>query len=131
MTAWSSAQNDSVKNAIQFVLKLWACATLFMTAALLKTLLAKLLASKFNKESHSQKIQDCLVKEYYLHMLLQPRQRNLADTQGETESSVDKNTICNGLQGLGASGLHAIYAGSRNIEHALVSVHISFIYIYR
>ena len=75
MTAWTTNQDEGVKEAVQVVLKVWACVTLFMTANLLKTLLAKLLSSKFNKESHSRKIQDSLVKEYYLHMMFQPRER--------------------------------------------------------
>ena len=75
MTAWSHEQSSGVKDAFNIVLKVWACVTLFMTANLLKTLLAKMLSSKFNKESHMQKIQDSLVKEYHLHMLLQPRER--------------------------------------------------------
>jgi hypothetical protein len=85
MTAWTTSQDSGVKEAFQVVLKIWACVTLFMTANLLKTLLAKMLSSKFNKESHIQKIQDSLVKEYHLHMLLQPRDR----FSGEEGAPVD------------------------------------------
>jgi hypothetical protein len=42
--------------------QLWACVTLFMTANLIKVLLAKLLSSKFNKHSHLQKMHDSLRK---------------------------------------------------------------------
>jgi len=90
MTAWSSAQDAAVRGAIQVVLKVWACVTLFMFASLLKTLLAKLLASKFNKTSHFQRIQDCLVKEYYLHALLQPRQRT-GDSSMTGKAMLDPN----------------------------------------
>lgn len=132
MTAWSSAQNASVKGAVQVVLKVWACVTIFMCASLLKTLLAKLLSSKFNKASHSQRIQDCLVKEYYLHMLLHPRQRDpgLASTiwmepdlQPETAAQGGKNTDAKGplSNSLARGGLQVIYAGSRSLENALVS----------
>lgn len=75
MMAWNDNQDAGVKQAFLVVLKVWACITLCMTANLLKTLLAKMLSSKFNKESHMQKIQDSLLKEYYLHVLLQPRDR--------------------------------------------------------
>jgi hypothetical protein len=89
MTAWTTSQDSDIKEAFQVILKIWACVTLFMTANLLKTLLAKMLSSKFNKESHIQKIQDSLVKEYHLHMLLQPRNRfgpaagEVSETKGE------------------------------------------------
>jgi len=86
MTAWTTSQDSDIKQAFQIVLKIWACVTLFMTANLLKTLLAKLLSSKFNKESHIQKIQDSLVKEYHLHMLLQPRDRFGAAAAGIAEA---------------------------------------------
>lgn len=97
MMGWNRRQDAGVKNAIVVVLKIWACVTLFMTANLIKTLLAKLLASKFNKESHARKIQDSLIKEYYLHMLLQPRQRS-------EEGSVDGRGEGEGLTGADGTG---------------------------
>ena len=41
---------------------MWACVTLFMTANLLKTLIAKLLSSKFVRDSHTRKMHDSLKK---------------------------------------------------------------------
>ena len=62
MTAWTTNQDEGVKEAVQVVLKVWACVTLFMTANLLKTLLAKMMALKFNQESHLTKMYDSLKK---------------------------------------------------------------------
>lgn len=42
--------------------QLWACVTLFMSVNLFKTLIAKLLSSKFVRESHLQKMQDSIKK---------------------------------------------------------------------
>ena len=86
MMGWNHEQDAGVKQAFIAVLKVWACITLFMTANLLKTLLAKMMSSKFNKESHMQKIQDSLLKEYYLHVLLQPRDR-IETPPGSTPNS--------------------------------------------
>lgn len=73
MTVATESQNPSVTNAYNIVLKIWACITLFMTANLLKTLLAKMLSLKFNQQSHMGKMYDALQKEEWLHQLLQPR----------------------------------------------------------
>ena len=62
MTVESQAQSSAVNTAYNIVLKLWACVTLFMTANLLKTLLAKMMALKFNQESHLTKMYDSLKK---------------------------------------------------------------------
>jgi hypothetical protein len=87
MTVATQNQDAAVRDAIHVILQLWACVTLFMTANLLKTLLAKLVASKLNKASHQQKMHDSLTKEYYLHMMLQPREREgaagVCGSQGE------------------------------------------------
>jgi hypothetical protein len=116
MTAWSTSQDSGVKEAFQVVLKIWACITLFMTANLLKTLLAKMLSSKFNKESHIQKIQDSLVKEYHLHMLLQPRNRFGGNTgEGgaadnfDFSSSSPYNGGAGGVDGGKMGGMHAVH----------------------
>lgn len=58
----TSSQSDAVNRTIDIILKLWACITLFMTANLLKTLLAKMMALKFNKESHLIKMTEALTK---------------------------------------------------------------------
>lgn len=70
MTVATENQNATVTNAYDIVLKLWACVTLFMTANLLKTLLAKMLALKFNQESHLTRMYDSLKKEQFLSYLL-------------------------------------------------------------
>lgn len=43
-------------------MQVWACITLLMTANLLKTLIAKLLSSKFVRESHLVKMQQSIKK---------------------------------------------------------------------
>jgi hypothetical protein len=143
MTAWSTSQDSGVKEAFQVVLKIWACVTLYMTANLLKTLLAKMLSSKFNKESHIQKIQDSLVKEYHLHMLLQPRIRfgpgegNAAGDQGAAAGGNLGFAPYNGGGGgvkLGTNngtGAHDVHAscGSAvgNLGESLVSSMVSYL----
>jgi small-conductance mechanosensitive channel len=82
MTVATESQNPSVTNAYNIVLKIWACITLFMTANLLKTLLAKMLSLKFNQQSHMGKMYDALQKEEWLHQLLQPRRLYLLQQDG-------------------------------------------------
>lgn len=73
MTVDNNTMNSSAKDAYTIILKLWACVTLFMTANLLKRLLAKMLASKFHKTSHMENMMKSLRRERWLHMLLCPR----------------------------------------------------------
>lgn len=105
MTAWNKQQDQGVKDAIQIVLKVLACITLFMTANLIKTLMAKLLSSKFNKERHARKIQESLVKEYYLHMMLQPRTRSSGEDANGLSCSVDVQVTGTGRGGGGDQAL--------------------------
>jgi hypothetical protein len=107
-----------------------------MTANLIKTLLAKMLSSKFNKESHIQKIQDSLVKEYHLHMLLQPRNRYEGAPQEGAAAvagsygfppfnggGAGANAVNNGK--LGTGGVHDVHASCGtavgNLGDSLVS----------
>ncbi|KDD72362.1 hypothetical protein H632_c3454p0, partial [Helicosporidium sp. ATCC 50920] len=69
MDSWNSAW----QTAYYVILRLWACVTLFMTANLLKALLAKILGSKFNRASHLEKMNASIKKEYLLHVMMQPR----------------------------------------------------------
>lgn len=84
MTAWGGDQDTDVAKAYRLVLRIWTCVTLFMLASLIKTLIAKILALKFNKQSHLKKIQESLRKEYLLHLLLQPRERG--QSQGDEDT---------------------------------------------
>uniref|UniRef100_A0A1D2ACS5 EF-hand domain-containing protein n=3 Tax=Auxenochlorella protothecoides TaxID=3075 RepID=A0A1D2ACS5_AUXPR len=74
MTIGAGAQPSNLNTAYTIILRVWACITLMMTANLLKTLIAKLLSSKFVRESHLAKMQQSIKKEHLLHLLLQPRQ---------------------------------------------------------
>ncbi|KAH7617551.1 putative Mechanosensitive ion channel protein 10 [Nannochloris sp. 'desiccata'] len=118
MTAWTTSQDSDIKEAFQVVLKIWACVTLFMTANLLKTLLAKMLSSKFNKESHVHKIQDSLVKEYHLHMLLQPRNRFglAAEGRGAAGSSEFPSYNGGGADGTAENGVKMEVSGVHNVH---------------
>ncbi len=49
-------------DAYTIILKLCACLLLFFTAELLKVLFAKMIAGKFNRESHVRKMQAALRK---------------------------------------------------------------------
>lgn len=63
------------ERAYLIIVKLLSCVLLFTIAELLKVLIAKMIASKFNRESHVKKMRAALKKEHYLHALLQPRER--------------------------------------------------------
>jgi small-conductance mechanosensitive channel len=79
LTVDNNTMNSSAKDAYTIILKLWACVTLFMTANLLKRLLAKILASKFHKTSHMENMMKSLRRERWLHMLLWPRDKLFHD----------------------------------------------------
>ena len=81
----NDAQSNAALGAIYFVLRVWACITLFMTANLLKTLIGKILALKFNKESHLAKMCATLKKEQWLHQLLEPRAVFNCDDDGDDD----------------------------------------------
>lgn len=87
MTAFSENQSRAATNAYIIILKLWGCVVLFMTANLLKRLLAKMLASKFNKKSHMESMTDSLKKEHWLHCLLCPREDLTAANVEVSENS--------------------------------------------
>lgn len=71
---YTGNQSDGALKAYNIILRCWGCITLFMVANLLKVLLGKVLALKFNKESHLNKMYTTLKKEQWLHCLLVPRQ---------------------------------------------------------
>ena len=96
MTAWNEKQDAGVQDAFHVILLIWACITLFMTANLIKRLLAKMLSTKFNKESYIQKIHESLIKEYHLHMLLTPRVRDGGEQQEEEEDGMGGGKRMNG-----------------------------------
>ncbi|KAL4448407.1 hypothetical protein ABPG75_005626 [Micractinium tetrahymenae] len=80
----SSAQ-AKFEDAYLIIVKLLSCVLLFTVAELLKVLVAKMIASKFNRESHVKKMRAALKKEHYLHALLQPRERPWEDWKQDGE----------------------------------------------
>ncbi len=68
-----SGAPGAYRDAVDFVTKLWGCVTLAMTANLLKVLLAKLLASKLNRERQWARMNEALRRERWLRELLKPR----------------------------------------------------------
>ncbi|KAL4438254.1 hypothetical protein ABPG77_010615 [Micractinium sp. CCAP 211/92] len=70
-----SAAQSRFQRAYIIIVKILSCVLLFTVAELLKVLVAKMIASKFNRESHVKKMRAALKKEHYLHVLLQPRER--------------------------------------------------------
>jgi hypothetical protein len=68
MTVDTGAQNAGFSTAYEVILRLWACVTLFMTANLLKTLLAKLLASKVRRDTKASKMKEALQKVSTRHV---------------------------------------------------------------
>ncbi|KAK9823582.1 hypothetical protein WJX72_003976 [[Myrmecia] bisecta] len=62
-----------VQHSWRIIIKLLVCLVLFAGANVLKTLLAKVMASHFHQKAHFEKMQDALNKEFFLHSLSQPR----------------------------------------------------------
>ena len=54
--------NDHVRNVFQTLARLMGCLLLFFFANVLKTLIAKIMASHFHKEAHFEKMQEALQK---------------------------------------------------------------------
>ena len=70
MTVKTQNQEKDVTKAYNIVLRIWACVTLFMTANLLKRMLAKMLALRYNKSQHLDRLTDAERKESILRYLL-------------------------------------------------------------
>ena len=60
--AVAAAHQEEAQHSYSFVLKALACLVLFAAGNLLKTLLAKLLASHFHRRAFFDKMQDALQK---------------------------------------------------------------------
>ena len=58
----NKSRTDAARDAWWVCVKVLACCTIAALAHLLKTLLAKLMASSFHKRAHFDKIQDALSK---------------------------------------------------------------------
>ncbi|KAK9829569.1 hypothetical protein WJX72_006541 [[Myrmecia] bisecta] len=67
------ARVRGVRDVYTVLLRLLCCIVLFASANVVKTLLAKLMSSHFYQETHFQKMQDALRKEFFLLALSQPR----------------------------------------------------------
>lgn len=88
-----STRNDpgassDIKNwydAYLIILKLLVCLLLIFVAELLKVFFAKMIASKFTRDSHVSKMNSALRKERHLHALLQPRVRPWHEESGGFE----------------------------------------------
>ncbi|KAL0029403.1 hypothetical protein WJX77_004930 [Trebouxia sp. C0004] len=82
-------ENTHVKNVFRTLARLLGCLLLFFFANVLKTLVAKIMASHFHKEAHFEKMQEALLKEYFLITLSQPRtevESSSSDEEGEVEA---------------------------------------------
>ncbi|KAL0039998.1 hypothetical protein WJX79_001782 [Trebouxia sp. C0005] len=82
-------ENTHVKNVFRTLARLLGCLLLFFFANVLKTLVAKIMASHFHKEAHFEKMQEALQKEYFLMALSQPRtevESSSSDEEGEVEA---------------------------------------------
>lgn len=55
-------ENNHVKNVFRTLARLLGCLLLFFFANVLKTLVAKIMASHFHKEAHFEKMQEALQK---------------------------------------------------------------------
>ena len=55
-------ENSHVKNVFRTLARLLGCLLLFFFANVLKTLVAKIMASHFHKEAHFEKMQEALQK---------------------------------------------------------------------
>jgi len=62
MTVSPGREDPAFVQVYRVVLRLWACVTLFMTANLIKTLLAKVLATNFNRGTRYQRMKEALKK---------------------------------------------------------------------
>jgi small-conductance mechanosensitive channel len=94
---YTGEQSDGAIKAYDIILRIWGCITLFMVGNLLKVLLGKILALKFNKESHLNKMYTTLKKEQWLHCLLVPR-------QSYVEAGMIESGESGGLLTVGGSG---------------------------
>lgn len=63
--------NSHVKDVFRTLCRLLGCLLLFTFANVLKTLLAKIMASHFHKEAHFEKMQEALQKvKFLLHVTI-------------------------------------------------------------
>ncbi|KAL3160440.1 hypothetical protein ABBQ32_010760 [Trebouxia sp. C0010 RCD-2024] len=77
--------NTNVRDVFKTLCRLLGCLLLFTFANVLKTLLAKIMASHFHKEAHFEKMQEALQKEYFLIALSQPRQEESSSSSSGSE----------------------------------------------
>lgn len=70
MTVETKEQSDDVNRAYNIVLRIWACVTLFMVANLIKRMIAKMLALRYNKAQHLDRLTDAEKHETILRQLL-------------------------------------------------------------
>eukprot|EP00891_Asterochloris_glomerata_P009429 jgi/Astpho2/9429/Aster-x0397 len=87
--------SDSVKRVFQILAKVLGCLSLFFFGNVLKTFAAKAMSSHFHKEAHFEKMQEALVKEYYIMALSQPRQvQAVGDSDGSSvEDDAEKDAV--------------------------------------